>query len=247
MASIAVAAEKPRGVERYDWNGYWKRIAKRLRGDSSIDFLHRRSFDYAVGGKDIVQLGCGDMQDIPQFHMARYVGIDISSKAIEMAKETVKDLPKDNSYRFIAGADFTKEIPLENRSADVVIAIETLHLAGSALPFVVQEVGRVLRPGGVFQFDMIHPETQILSGVEHVKVEYGTLFHMKDGNVITCTEEEIVDLLMGAGLKVRELQVWGDNTLGYCMNMQHRMVFPDVGLCFPDDKKFVSLVRALRK
>jgi SAM-dependent methyltransferase len=244
----AIAARNPKGMEHSDWEKYWVENATLDRGDSHITVLHRRYFNYSLGGKSIVQLGCGDMSDTPRFSGARFLGIDISDIAIGMARQNLKHWPADNTYAFKSGVDITAGVGLvESGSCDLVLSIETMHLMGSALPFVVQEAGRILRPGGVFQFDIIHSDMRVHPDVEWMRLDCGILFELKEGNAIACSEGEIRQMIRDGGMEIEKMAVWGDMALYHCIEKKHAVELPEEGWCPSGDTKVVTIVRALKR
>lgn len=90
-------------------------------------------------GSSVLDVGCAkgfmlfDFQQlIPGIHVT---GVDISSYAIENAKEEVRS--------FVQTAD-ARKLPFPDKSFDLVISINTLHnLAGRDLEIALQEVMRV--------------------------------------------------------------------------------------------------------
>jgi SAM-dependent methyltransferase len=100
------------------------------------------ALDAHVGGEDrVLDFGCGDGRDIGRRLAERargYVGVDISAVAVQGATELGLDARRIDSER---------EIPLPDRSFDVVTCLEVFeHLVEPHR--AAWEIFRVLRPGG---------------------------------------------------------------------------------------------------
>jgi ubiquinone/menaquinone biosynthesis C-methylase UbiE len=96
----------------------------------------------------VVEVGCGKGAGaeflIKKFNPQKYTGIDFSKKAIHFC---------ETRYGQINNADFicadAQNIPLEERSTDVVLNVESSHLYKSQDLFF-NEVYRILKPNGRF-------------------------------------------------------------------------------------------------
>jgi ubiquinone/menaquinone biosynthesis C-methylase UbiE len=89
----------------------------------------------------VLDVGCGDgartLANLP----AGSVGLDVSRRGLELARETVPDAA-------LVQADMTA-IPLAAGSVDAVTAYHAVfHVPRAAQPDVYREFARVLRPGG---------------------------------------------------------------------------------------------------
>jgi ubiquinone/menaquinone biosynthesis C-methylase UbiE len=100
-------------------------------------------------GRCVLEYGCGD--EIMAFdlaHTARQVtGIDISEVAIQQAERIAvqKNLPNVNFH-----VDNAEDMRLADQSVDVVIGSGIIHHLD--IPKAIQELHRVLRPGGAAIF-----------------------------------------------------------------------------------------------
>jgi SAM-dependent methyltransferase len=107
-----------------------------------------------VGGRDVLELACGAARWSVALARrgARATGLDLSSRQIEIARETVA----------AAGVDVTlveasaEDVPLPDASFDIVF---TDHGAFTfADPrLVMPQCARLLRPGGLLAFSMMTP------------------------------------------------------------------------------------------
>src|SRR3989442_9424392 len=139
-----------------DWNGLlvesYDRIAERY-AEEFFDELDRKPFDrdlldrYAdtVRGRgQVCDLGCGPG------HVARYLhargvdvlGLDISPRMVEVARRLNPGIPFDQG-------DMQRLHLPDSSLAGAVAFYSMIHLARSVVPRSLDEVMRVLRPGGV--------------------------------------------------------------------------------------------------
>lgn len=112
-----------------------------------------------AGYRTILDVGCGDGQigrALMRAHGSQVVGIDPTWNQITVAKE--RSVLEDGSVMSVAraGAD---RLPFADGSFDAVVAclvFEHIREVDSA----IEEVARVLRPGGRFSFFLNHPLLQ---------------------------------------------------------------------------------------
>jgi SAM-dependent methyltransferase len=107
-----------------------------------------------VAGKDVLELGCGAAQwSIALAGLgARPVGLDLSSRQLEHAREAMSE----------AGVEFplveasAEDVPLDDESFDIVFCDHgAFNFADPAR--LVPECARLLRPGGLLAFSMLTP------------------------------------------------------------------------------------------
>lgn len=103
--------------------------------------------------KKILMLGCGTGEESKLLEafgadVNNLVGIDLSSKSIEIAKKTYPNV------EFVV-ADMN-ELPFLDNTFDFVYSSLTIHYNGTPLK-AYEEVYRVLKPGGEFLFSIGHP------------------------------------------------------------------------------------------
>ncbi len=106
-----------------------------------------------INNKTILELGCGDGQSVEYIlknKPKQYVGIDISEEAIKKSKEKYQS----ELVHFIQG-DISKKLPFADNSFDEVISIYGLGWSEN-IEFTVQEIYRVLKPGGKITFSWDH-------------------------------------------------------------------------------------------
>jgi 2-polyprenyl-6-hydroxyphenyl methylase/3-demethylubiquinone-9 3-methyltransferase len=113
-------------------------------------------FDEIVGtwrGRTVLDLGCGGgfMSEALAKRGATVIGVDPSEAAIAAAQAHADAEGVAIDYRVGSG----EAIPLPDAHADCVVCVDVLeHVAD--LEAVLDEVARVLKPGGLFLFDTIN-------------------------------------------------------------------------------------------
>jgi ubiquinone/menaquinone biosynthesis C-methylase UbiE len=114
-------------------------------------------------GKDVLEIGCSIATDGLEFakNGANYVGVDLTPKAIEMAKERFGLFGVSGRFE-VANAE--ESLPFPDESFDHVYSFGVIH--HSPIPEkIVREVHRVLRKGGTFTV-MLYNRTSINYYVE---------------------------------------------------------------------------------
>ena len=97
-------------------------------------------------GKDVLEIGCSIATDGLEFarNGARYVGVDLTPKSIEMAKERFNLFGFPGTFE-VANAE--TRLPFPDDSFDHIYSFGVIH--HSPVPEkIVREIYRVLRPGG---------------------------------------------------------------------------------------------------
>jgi SAM-dependent methyltransferase len=115
-----------------------------------------------VGGRDILELGCGAAQWSIALSKqgARPVGLDISERQLDHARRLMREARVD--FPLVHAS--AEAVPLRDRSFDIVFC--DYGAMTFADPYLsVPEVARLLRPGGLFAFcgatpviEMCYPE-----------------------------------------------------------------------------------------
>jgi len=115
----------------------------------SIQLYERVARAADLGGKHVLEVGSGRGGGASfvarHFRPQRLVGMDFSAKAVRFCQRE----HRSDNLEFIRGD--AERIPFAERSFDAVINVESSHCYGS-IPKFVQEVKRVLKPGGHFLF-----------------------------------------------------------------------------------------------
>lgn len=132
----------------------------------------------------ILDIGCGGGETIhllaQKAAQGLVYGVDFSETAVEMSRQ--RNIKEVTSGRVYVVRGEVSQLPFSDHSFDIITAIQT-HYYWPDIPKDVEEIYRVLKPGG-----------QFMIASEIYKVQY----HMD--NYTTCEEMEAV--LMQAGFKV---------------------------------------------
>jgi len=120
-----------------------------------VSFLNFKERLGSIRGQQLLDLGCGEGYNTRIFAKegAKMIGVDISSNMIKCAREHEKREALGIEYR---EADATSLSFLKNDSVDGVVSTLAVMDMPDILP-VFQEAFRVVRPGGFFQFSVLHP------------------------------------------------------------------------------------------
>jgi ubiquinone biosynthesis O-methyltransferase len=104
-------------------------------------------------GKTVLDLGCGGgfMSEALAQHGANVIGVDPSQPAITIARKHAQATGLAIDYHVGAG----ESLPIAENSVDIVLCVDVLEHVRD-LDVVLDEVRRVLKPGGLFLFDTIN-------------------------------------------------------------------------------------------
>lgn len=112
-----------------------------------------------AGVRTILELGCGTGHDAARLAGEGYsvTAIDISGEAIGQATATY------GSMASFMVADMTRRLAFPNGGFDAVMSNVAMHMFPDRVTCVLfAEVGRVVRPGGLFVFHVNAPEDRPL-------------------------------------------------------------------------------------
>lgn len=104
-------------------------------------------------GKSVLDLGCGGgfMSEALAQRGAKVIGVDPSQPAIAIARKHAEATSLAIDYRTGTG----ESLPVTESSVDIVLCVDVLEHVRD-LDTVLDEVRRVLKPGGLFLFDTIN-------------------------------------------------------------------------------------------
>ncbi|MEI6316259.1 MAG: class I SAM-dependent methyltransferase [bacterium] len=126
----------------------------------NLDEITQASFQKALLGivfkdKKVIDLGCGDGYDLLKLQEkgAIVYGLDASEEMIKLAKA------KNSQGNFENG--FFENIPYADASFDVVISKYAMQTSKD-VPKILEEVGRILKPGGKLVYVVTHPVRQFM-------------------------------------------------------------------------------------
>jgi ubiquinone/menaquinone biosynthesis C-methylase UbiE len=154
----------------------------RPEGHDSYWRFHRDQFLQIVPrpGRRTVDIGCGEGRLTRHLKQLGHdvVGIDSSHSLVAAARRLD---PSMDMCLADAGA-----LPLDDASADLVIAFMSLHDM-DAMPAAVREIERILEPGGRFCLAIVHPinsagrfETSAADACFVIKRDYLQTFNYSD-------------------------------------------------------------------
>lgn len=134
---------------------WWDGSVRWLRTLQNIVPARFKYFDEVVTwkGKTVLDLGCGGgfMAEALAARGAIVTAIDPAAAAINIAKRHAAEQGLAIGYAVASG----ESLPCGNQSMDHVVCVDVLeHVAD--LGIVLDEVKRVLKPGGKFMFDTIN-------------------------------------------------------------------------------------------
>ena len=100
-------------------------------------------------GETVLDLGSGAGADVlisarRVGETGKAIGLDMTDEMLELARRNAAEVGVEN-VEFVKG--YIEELPIEDDSVDVVISNCVINLSADK-PRVLQEVGRVLKPGG---------------------------------------------------------------------------------------------------
>jgi SAM-dependent methyltransferase len=102
-----------------------------------------------ASARTVLELGCGTGNDAARLAAAGYLvtATDLSAEAIDAARARY-----GSAARFMT-ADMTERLPFADQSFDAVMSNVALHMFPDSVTRVLfTEVGRLVRPGGLFLF-----------------------------------------------------------------------------------------------
>ena len=143
---------------QYQWlyDGISRTAALSVGGEQRFRQLALENLEISKS-TEVLDLCCGAGQTTRFLvqYSDRVTGLDISPVAIERAK---KNVPQANYVEGLA-----QRMPLDDNQFDLVHTSSALHeMTPKELEQILQEVYRVLKPGGIFTLVDFHPPTNPL-------------------------------------------------------------------------------------
>lgn len=146
-----------------------ERVIEEFYLSSPADYLiylfHKATYNFArdyVNGKNVLDYGCGS--GYGTHYMASYckniVGVDIAADAVVYANEHYH--APNLAYERIEPAD-EAPLPYPDASFDAVLSFQVIEHIADPEPYLC-EIGRVLKPGGVFVCATPDRTTRLLPG-----------------------------------------------------------------------------------
>ena len=190
----------------------------RLLGNIDIYLLDQILKGRFTSDMKIFDAGCGEGRNAIYFLNTGFqvFGIDANETAIQYIRYVSKTLkPEYDSHRFQVGK--LEEIPFHSTAFDAVICSAVLHFAEDERNFweMMNEILRVLKPGGIFWFRM----TTAFGGMKEESKELGGgKYLLPDGTDRFLLTQEHVDKLLEKGFRFLEtpksVLVHGQRTMG---------------------------------
>ena len=164
-----------------------------------------------VAGKDLLELGCGAARFSIKLAKrgARPVGLDVSAKQLEHARRLMSEA--DVEFPLVEAS--ATEVPLPDASFDLVFC-DHGGMTWADPYLTVPEVARLLRPGGLFVFNMTSPLVTVCTdpktgaterlvrdyfGLHRDEAEWGAVeFQLPYGEwirLLRANDFEVVDLI----------------------------------------------------
>jgi SAM-dependent methyltransferase len=116
---------------------------------SFIQLYHHVLYGRSLSGKDVLEVGCGrggGCSFIARYLRPHFIcGVDFSRNAVKFCQER----HRLRCLRFVVGD--CENLPFPGGTFDAVVSVESSHCYPS-FPRFLNEVRRVLRPGGTFHF-----------------------------------------------------------------------------------------------
>lgn len=152
----------------------------------------------------ILDTGCGEGRNTVYFINQGYpiFGIDPNELAIQYCRYQAKSLdPNFDTHRFQLGR--LEEIPFHNQAFDALICSAVLHFAENVDNFwqMIEEIHRVLKPGGIFWFRMCTAFSDILEKSEKLE---GGKYRLPDESERFVLTKGHVDKLQKMGFQFLE-------------------------------------------
>ncbi len=138
--------------ERWDSNvSFWNEKSRNMWESGSRSSIVPFVEKYFKNGGKIADIGCGDGYGSYKLHNAglQVVGVDISPKMIEKAKEV-----EGEGLTFTVG-DLAR-LPFESDSLDGVVAINSIEWTENPKQ-ALEEIQRVIKPGGYLCLGLLGP------------------------------------------------------------------------------------------
>ncbi|MCR9203342.1 MAG: class I SAM-dependent methyltransferase [Halobacteriovoraceae bacterium] len=160
-----------------------------------------RNYYNALSRKDVrfLELGSGPGANLWYLANEGFTvhGIEGSSVAVDKSLSRLKECNLENLIGKVIADDYSRPLPFESNSLDAVIDIESLYCNKlDSSRKIVEEVFRVLKPGGKFFSMTFTEETWGLCGEE---VDYHAVYAeegpMKNAGLSRYTTREDIDIL----------------------------------------------------
>ena len=188
---------------------FWDRISKSYDKNDDVDPTYLKMLDvtrkYLKNDSIVMDLGCAtgsisiDISDDAE----EVLGIDISSKMVEIAKRKAVEFKKRN-VKFEQATIFDER--LEMSSFDTIMAFNILHLLDDTKSAIVR-IDQLLKPGGIFISSTVCLGDKGLF-VSGLLTMIGKLGFIPDPKIFK--RSELKDMMVQGGFKILETVDMGD-------------------------------------
>ena len=152
--------------------GFWGTIVAKLMNHGNRPMYHATYKSLLLSPHDkVLEIGFGNgkfiNEIVEKIRPGTYAGIDISTTMIRLARRMNKSLIQSNNIQLIKGN--ISNLPFDDNSFDKVFTVNTIYFWENPAQ-VMEEVKRVLNPGGKFVITLATREAMINS--EYVKEKF---------------------------------------------------------------------------
>ncbi|MHA5053739.1 class I SAM-dependent methyltransferase [Streptomyces sp. SD15] len=158
-------------VQRAHWQETYTAHPGMYGEEPSAAAVHAAGVFRAAGARDVVELGAGHGRDA--LYLARegftVRATDFSATGLDQLRDAARQQGVADRVT-VAVHDVRDPLPLPDASVDAVFAHMLLCMALSTkqIHAVVGEIGRVLRPGGIFVYTVRHTgDAHYGAGIDH--------------------------------------------------------------------------------
>jgi SAM-dependent methyltransferase len=203
-SKLAPIIDAANGHALSETDRYWRRHTVRgktfLSRQTSLDYIKeltdgrplKRKLLGLHGphtGKVILDYGCGPGNDLVGFaefsNAAKIIGVDISPKALELARSRVSWHVRDpGQLAFIRIADENIKLPLSDASVDYIQSLGVIHHASNPNA-IFREFHRLLKPGAEARIMLYNADSL------HIQLEIGYIWRLVNGLRAHQTAEEL--------------------------------------------------------
>jgi SAM-dependent methyltransferase len=153
-------SEIPEPVVKKEWDRNAESWADQVRRgyDTAREYWNNPAFLEFVGdiaGKRVLDAGCGEGYNTRIFERrgARMTGVDLSGRMIELARGEENREPLGIRYELGSYCDLSM---FADESFDACVSTMAL-MDGPDFPRAMQEIARVIKPGGFVAYSILHP------------------------------------------------------------------------------------------
>lgn len=155
-----------------------------------------KKFFIPAGVKNVLDLGCGSGRHCMMMlaEGLSVIGIDSSETSIQIARKMISP-PANRNNRFLV-QDISNSLPFEDKSIDGVVCWGVLHyLTQDKAKTVLDEVNRILKPGGLFTLTLRSTEDSECKSKEITDIQTSYAVESTGLNFRYYTQENVFNFL----------------------------------------------------